>query len=89
MREAIRTRTARVELGLEPDRFYDLVRMGNRRGSIAELAAAGKVNYPDRTALLPFASGQKFDKSQGVTGTESGIINLKYSTSTLIERYDK
>lgn len=34
LREAIR-HERRVELGLEPDRFYDLVRWGDRLGSIA------------------------------------------------------
>ena len=46
LREAIR-HDGRVELGLEPDRFYDLVRWG-----IASevLHAAGKVNYQDKNA---------------------------------------
>ena len=49
LREAIR-HERRVELGLEFDRFYDLVRWG-----IAEqvLHAAGKLNYQPKNALLP------------------------------------
>ena len=52
----------RVELGLEPDRFYDLVRWG-----IASevLHAAGKVNYQDKNALLPLPQSE-IDKSKGV-----------------------
>ena len=52
----------RVELGLEPDRFYDLVRWG-----IASevFHAAGKVNYQDKNALLPLPQSE-IDKSKGV-----------------------
>ena len=51
LREAIR-HERRVELGLEFDRFYDLVRWG-----IAEqvLHAAGKLNYQPKNALLPLS----------------------------------
>ena len=61
LREAIR-HERRVELGLEPDRFYDLVRWG-----IASevLHAAGKVNYQDKNALLPLPQSE-IDKSKGV-----------------------
>ena len=54
LREAIR-HERRVELGLEPDRFYDLVRWG-----IASevLHAAGKVNYQDKNALLPLPQSE-------------------------------
>ena len=49
-------------IGLEPDRFYDLVRWG-----IASevLHAAGKVNYQDKNALLPLPQSE-IDKSKGV-----------------------
>ena len=52
----------RVELALEPGRFYDLVRWG-----IASevLHAAGKVNYQDKNALLPLPQSE-IDKSKGV-----------------------
>lgn len=61
LREAIR-HERRVELGLEPGRFYDLVRWG-----IAEevLHAAGKVNYQPRNALLPIPQSE-IDRSGGV-----------------------
>lgn len=60
LRQAIR-HERRVELALEPDRFYDLVRWG-----IAEkvLQAAGK-NYQPRNALLPIPQ-EEIDKSDGV-----------------------
>lgn len=61
LREAIR-HERRVELGLEFDRFYDLVRWG-----IAEqvLHAAGKSNYQPKNALLPIPQDE-IDKSKGV-----------------------
>ena len=61
LREAIR-HERRVELGLEFDRFYDLVRWG-----IAEqvLHAAGKLNYQPKNALLPIPQDE-IDKSKGV-----------------------
>lgn len=60
LREAIQ-HERRVELGLEFDRFYDLVRWG-----IAQqvLAAAGK-NYQPKNALLPLPQSE-IDKSKGV-----------------------
>ena len=60
LREAIR-HERRVELALEPDRFYDLVRWG-----IAQevLQAAGK-NYQPKNALLPLPQTE-IDKSNGV-----------------------
>ena len=48
-REAIR-HERRVELGMEFDRFYDLVRWGIAK---EVLHAAGKTGYQDRHALLP------------------------------------
>ena len=48
LRDAIR-HERRVELALEPDRFYDLVRWGIAK---EVLQAAGK-NYQDKNALLP------------------------------------
>ena len=48
LREAIR-HERRVELGLEFDRFYDLVRWGIAK---EVLRAAGKTNYQDKNALL-------------------------------------
>lgn len=61
LREAIR-HERRVELGMEPGRFYDLVRWG-----IASdvLHAAGKVNYQPKNALLPLPQTE-IDKSKGV-----------------------
>lgn len=61
LRDAIR-HERRVELGLEPGRFYDLVRWG-----IASevLHAAGKVNYQPKNALLPIPQDE-IDKSKGV-----------------------
>ncbi|MEG0454747.1 MAG: RagB/SusD family nutrient uptake outer membrane protein [Bacteroides sp.] len=61
LRDAIR-HERRVELGMEFDRFYDLVRWG-----IASdvLHAAGKVNYQPKNALLPLPQTE-IDKSKGV-----------------------
>lgn len=60
LRDAIR-HERRVELALEPDRFYDLVRWG-----IAQevLQAAGKT-YQPKNALLPLPQTE-IDKSNGV-----------------------
>ncbi len=52
----------RVELGLEPDRFYDLVRWGIAK---EVLHAAGKTKYQDKHALLPIPQTE-IDKSSGV-----------------------
>ena len=52
----------RVELGMEFDRFYDLVRWGIAR---EVLHAAGKTNYQDKHALLPLPQTE-VDKSNGV-----------------------
>ena len=60
VREAIR-HERRVELGLEFDRFYDLVRWGIAK---EVLQAAGK-NYQDKNALLPLPQ-EEIDKSNGV-----------------------
>lgn len=60
LREAIR-HERRVELALEPDRFYDLVRWGIAK---EVLQAAGK-NYQDKNALLPLPQ-EEIDKSNGV-----------------------
>ena len=60
LREAIR-HERRVELGLEPDRFYDLVRWGTAK---EVLAAAGKT-YQDKNAYLPIPQTE-IDKSKGV-----------------------
>ena len=60
LREAIR-HERRVELGLEFDRFYDLVRWGIAK---EVLQAAGK-NYQDKNALLPLPQTE-IDKSKGV-----------------------
>jgi len=61
LRDAIR-HERRVELGLEFDRFYDLVRWG-----IAEqvLHAAGKTNYQHKHRFLPIPQDE-IDKSNGV-----------------------
>jgi hypothetical protein len=61
LRNAIR-HERRVELAMEWDRFYDLVRWG-----IAEqvLHAAGKTGYQSRHALLPLPQAE-IDKSNGV-----------------------
>ncbi len=60
LRDAIR-HERRVELALEPDRFYDLVRWGIAK---EVLQAAGK-NYQDKNALLPLPKTE-IDKSNGV-----------------------
>lgn len=60
LREAIR-HERRVELGLEFDRFYDLVRWGIAK---EVLQAAGK-NYQDKNALLPLPQSE-IDRSKGV-----------------------
>lgn len=61
LRDAIR-HERRVELGMEFDRFYDLVRWG-----IASevLHAAGKANYQPKNALLPLPQSE-IDKSKGI-----------------------
>lgn len=61
LRDAIR-HERRVELAMEFDRFYDLVRWG-----IASevLHAAGKTNYQPKHALLPLPQNE-IDKSDGV-----------------------
>jgi len=61
MRNAIR-HERRVELGMEFDRFYDLVRWG-----IAQevLHAAGKTGYQEKHTLLPLPQNE-VDKSNGV-----------------------
>lgn len=61
LRDAIR-HERRVELALEPDRFYDLVRWGIAK---EVLHAAGKLNYQDKNALLPIPQVE-IDKSNGV-----------------------
>lgn len=61
MREAIR-HERRVELGMEFDRFYDLVRWGIAR---EVLHAAGKTGYQERHALLPLPQNE-IDNSNGV-----------------------
>jgi len=61
MREAIR-HERRVELGMEFDRFYDLVRWGIAR---EVLHAAGKTGYQEKHALLPLPQNE-IDKSNGV-----------------------
>lgn len=61
LRDAIR-HERRVELGLEFDRFYDLVRWGIAK---EVLHAAGKTNYQDKNALLPLPQSE-IDKSKGV-----------------------
>lgn len=61
LRDAIR-HERRIELALEPGRFYDLVRWG-----VAEqvLHNAGKLNYQPKNALLPIPQTE-IDKSKGV-----------------------
>ena len=61
-----------VELGLEFDRFYDLVRWG-----IAEqvLHAAGKLNYQPKNALLPIPQDE-IDKSKGVLKQNPDYVEL-------------
>ncbi len=61
LRDAIR-HERRVELGMEFDRFYDLVRWGIARDV---LHAAGKTGYQDRHELLPLPQNE-IDKSNGV-----------------------
>ena len=61
LRDAIR-HERRVELGMEFDRFYDLVRWGIAK---EVLHAAGKINYQDKNALLPLPQTE-IDKSKGV-----------------------
>ena len=61
LRDAIR-HERRVELGLEPDRFYDLVRWGI---AAEVLHAAGKTKYQDKHALLPIPQTE-IDKSGGI-----------------------
>ena len=61
LRDAIR-HERRVELGMEFDRFYDLVRWGIAK---EVLHAAGKTNYQDKNALLPLPQTE-IDKSKGV-----------------------
>lgn len=61
MRDAIR-HERRVELGMEFDRFYDLVRWGIAKDV---LHAAGKTGYQDRHELLPLPQNE-VDKSNGV-----------------------
>ena len=61
LRESIR-HERRVELGMEFDRFYDLVRWGIAK---EVLHAAGKTGYQDSHALLPIPQDE-IDKSNGV-----------------------
>ncbi len=61
LRTAIR-HERRVELGMEYDRFYDLVRWGVAK---QVLHAAGKTGYQDKHALLPLPQAE-IDKSNGV-----------------------
>jgi len=61
MRDAIR-HERRVELGMEFDRFYDLVRWGIARDV---LHAAGKTLYQEKHELLPLPQNE-VDKSNGV-----------------------
>lgn len=61
IRNAIR-HERRVELGMEFDRFYDLVRWGIARDV---LHATGKTGYQDKHALLPLPQAE-VDKSNGV-----------------------
>lgn len=61
MREHIR-HERRIELAMEWDRFYDLVRWGIAK---EVLHAAGKVNYQDKHAYLPIPQSQ-IDNSEGI-----------------------
>ena len=61
LRNAIR-HERRVELAVEWDRFYDLVRWGTARNI---LHAAGKTGYQEKHALLPLPQAE-IDKSNGV-----------------------
>ena len=68
LRDAIR-RERRVELGMEHDRFFDLVRWGV---AAATLQAAGKTNFNDnRDNLLPIPQTQ-IDISKGVLKQNPG-----------------
>ena len=73
LREAIR-HERRVELGLEFDRFYDLVRWGIAK---EVLHAAGKTNYQDKNALLPLPQTE-IDKSKGSVSTEPRLPIRKF-----------
>lgn len=61
LRNAIR-HERRVELGMEFDRFYDLVRWGIAKEVLHD---AGKTGYQNRHALLPIPQSE-IDKSNGV-----------------------
>lgn len=61
LRDAIR-HERRVELGMEWDRFYDLVRWGI---ALQVLHDAGKTNYQNKNALLPLPQSE-VDNSNGV-----------------------
>ena len=61
MRKAIQ-HERRVELGMEFDRFYDLVRWGIAKDVLHE---AGKTKYQDKHALLPIPQDE-IDKSNGI-----------------------
>lgn len=61
LRDAIR-HERRIELAMEWDRFYDLVRWGIAK---QVLHAAGKTGYQDRHELLPLPQSE-IDKSNGV-----------------------
>lgn len=61
LRDAIK-HERRVELALEWDRFYDLVRWGDAQ---RVLHAAGKTNYQDKHKYLPIPQVE-IDKSNGV-----------------------
>lgn len=61
LRNAIR-HERRVELAIEWDRFYDLVRWGT---ASTVLHAAGKTGYQDKHALFPLPQAE-IDKSNGV-----------------------
>lgn len=61
LRNAIR-HERRVELGMEYDRFYDLVRWGI---AAEVLQAAGKTRYQDKHKYLPLPQAE-IDKSNGV-----------------------
>ena len=61
LRDAIK-HERRVELALEYDRFYDLVRWGDAQ---KVLHAAGKTNYQDKHRYLPIPQVE-IDKSNGV-----------------------
>ena len=68
LRDAIR-RERRVELAMEHDRFFDLVRWGVAQST---LNAAGKTNFLDsRDVLLPIPQTQ-IDLSKGVLTQKSG-----------------